>query len=266
VKRLRREVEGLSIFPVTLPPRRAWRVAQRRAVRCRAVRRLRRILLNVATVLSLLLFVSSTAIWIRSQWVADVWSCRVVRHGPSVEERAICAVTRGRALALSVITHTFMPEVVWSGPGLDPSRVATRPYRDAYLRTDLPAGTTLSHRTTDPDDAPAPAGRPNRFGFLWERFVSDPLPRRGELVVDGSKFRVGVERINGEVYQYVEDGTSLALPWWLLTLLFSVLPLNSGVRRWRRGRPAPGLCLKCGYDLRATPDRCPECGQVATGR
>lgn len=56
---------------------------------------------------------------------------------------------------------------------------------------------------------------------------------------------------------------ALGIPHWLLVLTFA-LPLAIWTIRFerRRRRRVAGLCHVCGYDLRATPERCPECGAV----
>ena len=48
---------------------------------------------------------------------------------------------------------------------------------------------------------------------------------------------------------------------WPWVFLWGLMTLRHYVRdRRRRTRIRKGLCIRCGYDLRGSPERCPECG------
>ena len=80
--------------------------------------------------------------------------------------------------------------------------------------------------------------------------------------------------------KYLPPGGSYGIPtfaprrdyvvaYWPVALLFALLPatwLMSHGRYWRERLRGEGRCIRCGYDLRATPNRCPECGAVLTSQ
>jgi hypothetical protein len=90
-------------------------------------------------------------------------------------------------------------------------------------------------------------------GLKWEAMAVDPQTQY--VSEQGAKL--------GFATQAWEDGwygqtRSFQIPHWAIALPVVVV-LAWQIRR-RMRRHIPGTCQFCGYDLRATPERCPECG------
>jgi hypothetical protein len=84
--------------------------------------------------------------------------------------------------------------------------------------------------------------------------------RNGAIAVYRYSLRDPVTR----QFYIVSPAPMLVIPYWVLGIITAALPIARLAVWWRRWRRHPeGCCRACGYDLRATPERCPECGAVA---
>jgi hypothetical protein len=182
----------------------------------------RRYLFNVAIAVSLLLCVGTAVLWVRSYWRCD-------------------GVGYARVFVVGV--------------GITRNMLSSQ------------EGTVALHRVVRRErDSSSPM-----WGDLGWTIRNDPV-RKGAAIAEAKQFgRVlfgfgFVHRVaSGPATNVSLESTSLLAPHWSFVLVFAAFPtfvLATAIRRRRRRRRRrrADVCATCGYDLRATPDRCPECG------
>jgi hypothetical protein len=132
----------------------------------------------------------------------------------------------------------------------------------------LPVGWFRSYFSLDYLSFPV-AGRHLQLGwatgcvFGWiGRTNSEPVINSyppvevSELFANDTQFH----HIGRFAYLNSTGGFGLFAPFWIAMFIAAIPPAAWLRSRRTRKSPDPGMCPKCGYDLRASKDRCPECG------
>lgn len=143
-------------------------------------------------------------------------------------------------------------------PSRWPARVYSVTVESSHGRLRL-TGTVYQDSPDDPD-ADSRTDKPR-----WRCFrSSERQPLELELDHDHGD---GYERESMHYPYGAFEWTATIIPHWHVVLWMAVLPglwVTGTVSGWvaaRRRRSRDGsVCAVCGYDLRATPNRCPECG------
>ena len=189
------------------------------------MKRLARRLCTICSAASLLLCVAFGALWLRSYFVLDALASGWVNDPPTSGSYLQAYSNRG-----AISLRRFDVAVVGMAPA------------DYHVGDGLHIDVGQDERWTRSD--PSPWGRA-RFDYLL-----------GFSHHDGAYLR----RPTPDVRQMERD-RGMTFPHWLPLLGAAIVPaLRFRKARRARLRPRSGLCLRCGYDLRASPDRCPECG------
>lgn len=162
--------------------------------------------------------------------------------------------------AVGVAGHSYLG---WRYQGLT-LNTAARPdgSQQHYSITAKPIGIVISYHSLtrgalDPGWLPFSA----RSAPLTMAQCDQWYRKQGGYAWLGMGLLHGVMRPDGRGRAY-----EVAIPHWLTIVLTTVGPVLWVRGRWKARRGVDGLCPVCGYDLRATPDRCPECGSLATRR
>jgi hypothetical protein len=183
----------------------------------------------------LVAWTASLVLWARSYWVEtrierDDWR---LSDRMEVERRNALAFRRGRLFFTEDSRRTEL------SPDLTAEEYARRLNRPGVGRR-----REWYHQEFRP---PVPWGSRGRWGFTYRSNVKESYAT--------------------DYGQYTSGSLYVTVPWWTLMTALGVVPVwwLWHLRRDRHNQNLlrAGRCVGCGYDLRATPQRCPECGRAA---
>jgi len=201
---------------------------------------------NAAVAVSALLFVAICALWVRSYWVADRFEFPIVHEGPADARESRLWVTFSERGGIG-ITFGWEHWDTYSGDLL-----IWRPLRPNWAKS--PAKEYPSA------NAPEVRYCVKGFGFEFLRAgTGDIHPQTADEIL--------ADNLNGG---YRSSGWAIVAPHGIIALILAMPPLCFAWI-WRRWSKAPSIdgsipCRACGYDLRATPAKCPECGVLPGSR
>ena len=188
---------------------------------------------TVSAMILLVVWLAALSLWLRSDWV-ESRTIREYRHFDGVrllERRDILTSRRGRIHVSLDVKETELHK-------------------------------HLADRVLDKDPTIGGAGRSD-----WELEEIRPPLKWGFSGRWGVARRTGEKSYDSVNGPYRSRWSQTVFSWGVVLTVLGIVPLFwlAGVRRehWRRKRVRAGLCVQCGYDLRATPGRGPECGEAA---
>ena len=193
--------------------------------------KLRRLVVDIVSVVSLLLCALASAMWIRSYRVTETWDL----------------IRIPRTTTSCVIVFTDDACTLFSATGRCGIRIGA-----VTLGEPRYIGLSLSDnmRVADYKAIMRPTA--------WNQIVLQGA------VTQWERAGFGFASTGGKA---IHDIQVSFCPYWAIAFPAAIAPFIRLGRLVRgRTRSRPGMCITCGYDLRATLERCPECGPVSMNK
>ena len=95
----------------------------------------------------------------------------------------------------------------------------------------------------------------------WPQVEETRYDRWAPYVYYGTRYSKRLLGFGTDVIWPEYGGRYVNVPHWFFVVCFAGMGFLFWRAWWRRRASCEGKCRVCGYDLRATPQRCPECGE-----